>query len=140
MSSVVPMLFISTEIFFKVILWTRGIVRWAFSDSLFQHGCCIQAVIVFHWLFLQPTQQATLYYFGRIYTMWFLLHLFCHHELFTFHKFCTSLDDTFLVPEIYMYIYTYIYIYIYIYAYIYITNINIYIYMKYTRIYIHIFN
>ena len=49
--------------------------------------------------FLQPTQQAGLYYFWRTYRMWFLMHLFCCHDLFTFQKFCACIDDTFLVPN-----------------------------------------
>ena len=33
--------------------------------------------------------------------MWFLPHLFCHHDLFTFQKFCACVDETFLVPNKY---------------------------------------
>ena len=46
-----------------------------------------QPVSVFQWFFLDPTQRANLYYFRRVYTMWFLRHLFCRHDLFTFQKF-----------------------------------------------------
>ena len=59
----------------------------------------MQAVILFQWFFLQPTQWASLYYFRKIYTMWFLLHLFFRHDLFTFPNFCGCVDDTFLVPN-----------------------------------------
>ena len=37
------------------------------------------------------------YYFRRVYTMWFLLYLVHRHDLFTFQKFRTCVDDTFLV-------------------------------------------
>ena len=47
-------------------------------------------------IFPQPTQQGTLYYFRRIYT---IPHLFCRSDLFIFQKFCTCVDDTFLVPN-----------------------------------------
>ena len=48
---------------------------------------------------LKQTQQASLYCFRKIYKMWFLPHLFCCHDLFTFQKFCTCVDDTSLVPK-----------------------------------------
>ena len=67
----------------KVHLLTRGIFHWGFPETLFHYGHCIQAVTVFHWFFLQPTQRTSLYYFRRINTMWFLPHLFCRHDLFT---------------------------------------------------------
>ena len=54
---------------------------------------------MFQWFFLQPTQQASLYYFRKTYSMWVLPHLFGHHDLFTFQKFCACIDDTFLVPK-----------------------------------------
>ena len=31
--------------------------------------------------------------------MWFLLHLFCRHDLFTLQKFCACVDDTFFIPN-----------------------------------------
>ena len=58
----------------------------------------MQAIIVFQWLFLRPTQRISLYYFRRC-TMWFLLHLFFHHDFFTFQKFCASVVDIFLVSN-----------------------------------------
>ena len=78
----------TSAICLKVILQTRGIVHLGFSDTLFQYGCCIQAVIVFQWFFLWPTQQASFYYFRRIYMVWYLPHFFCRHDMFTFQKFC----------------------------------------------------
>ena len=59
----------------------------------------MQAVIVFQWFFLQSTQWVSLYYFRKMYTMWFLQHLFCCHNLLTFKKFCKCVDHTFLVPN-----------------------------------------
>ena len=75
----------------KVILQNNDIACWSFSNSPLQYGYYIQTVIVFHWVFLLPTQWASLYYFMRIYTMWFLPHLFSRCDLFTFKKFCRSL-------------------------------------------------
>ena len=75
----------------KVILQNNDIVRWCFSNSPFQYGYYIQTVIVFHWIFLLPTQWTSLYYFMRIHTMWFLPHFFSRCDLFTFKKFCRSL-------------------------------------------------
>ena len=68
----------------KVILRTRGTFRWGFPDIPLGYGCYTQAVIVFQWFFLQPTKRASLYYFRGICAMWFLPHLFCCHDLFTF--------------------------------------------------------
>ena len=73
--SVAPMLCL------KVILRTRDIVRWRFPDSPLWYGRYIPAVFVFQWFFLQLTQRASLYYFRRLFTMWFLSHLFYPHEL-----------------------------------------------------------
>ena len=42
-----------------------------------------------------PSELSNLCYFRRIYTMWFLLHLSCCHNLFTFQKFCASVDKHF---------------------------------------------
>ena len=53
----------------KVITLTWDILCWRLPDSLFWYGCYIQALIVFQWFFLQPTQQASLNYFRGIYTM-----------------------------------------------------------------------
>ena len=79
----------------KVILRTRSIVRWGCPNTPFWYGRCIQAVIVFHWLFLQPTQQASLHYFRRIWTMTssasFLLSWFVYLS--------KILRNTFLVPK-----------------------------------------
>ena len=83
----------------EVILRTRDIVRWGFPDSPLWYSLYIEAVIVFQLFFLQLTQRASSYYFRRIYRMWFLSHLFCCHDLFTFQIFCACLDDTFLVPN-----------------------------------------
>ena len=55
----------------KVILQTTEILRWEISDSLFWCARYIQAVNVSQWFFLQPTQQASLYCFSKIYTKWF---------------------------------------------------------------------
>ena len=93
---IVPVLF---QYFLKVILQTRDIVRWRFPNTPFPYRHCIQAVIVFQWFFLQPTVQARLYYFRRICMMWCLPDLFCFHDVFTFQKYCTSVDYTFLVPN-----------------------------------------
>ena len=82
--------------YLKIILRTIG--QWEFLDSLLWYRCYIQAIIVFHWICLELTQLASLYYFNRIYKMWFLPHLLSHHDLFSFQKFCTCVDDTFLVP------------------------------------------
>ena len=79
----------------KVILWTGDHVFCGFPDSPLWYGHYIQAVIMFQWFFLQPTQWASLYYFRRIYTMWLLPHLFCCHDLLIFQKFCECLDHTF---------------------------------------------
>ena len=89
----------TSTICLEVILRTRDIVRWGFPDSPLWYGLYIEAVIVFQLFFLQPTQRASSYYFRRIYRMWFLSHLFCRHDLFTFQIFCACLDDTFLVPN-----------------------------------------
>ena len=75
----------------KVILQNNDIVRWDFLNSPLQYGYYIQTFIVFHCVFLLPTQWASLYYFMRIYTMWFLPHFFSCCDLFTFKKFCRSL-------------------------------------------------
>ena len=75
----------------KVILQNNDIVCWGFSNSPLQYGYYIQTVIVFHWIFLLPTQWASLYYFMRIYTMWFLPHFFSRWYLFTFKTFCRIL-------------------------------------------------
>ena len=85
-----------TLCYLKIIL--RTIVQWEFLDSLLWYRCYIQAIIVFHWICLELTQLASLHYFNRIYKMWFLPHLLSHHDLFSFQKFCTCVDDTFLVP------------------------------------------
>ena len=85
-----------TLCYLKIVL--RIIVQWEFLDSLLWYRCYIQAIIVFHWICLELTQLASLYYFNRIYKMWFLPHLLSHHDLFSFQKFCTCVDDTFLVP------------------------------------------
>ena len=82
----------------EVILQTRDIVHWGFSDSSMQFRCYIQAVIVFQGFFLQPTQQASLHYFRKIYIMWFLPQHLCHND-FTFQKFWAFIDDTLLVPN-----------------------------------------
>ena len=79
-------------------IWTRGFVCWDFTNSPFWYGRYIQAVIMFQG-FLQSTQRASLYYFRRIYTMWFLPHLFCHPDLFISQKFCVCADNTNLVPN-----------------------------------------
>ena len=79
-------------------IWTRGFVCWGFTNSPFWYGRYIQAVIMFQG-FLQSTQRASLYYFRRIYTMWFLPHLFCHPDLFISQKFCVCADNTNLVPN-----------------------------------------
>ena len=50
-------------------------------------------------IFSAAYQHATLYYFRRIYAIWFLWHLFCRHDLFTFQKFCACADDAFLVSN-----------------------------------------
>ena len=59
----------TSTICLKVILRTRGIVRWGCPNTPFRYGRYIQAVIVFHWFFQQPTQRASLYYFRGICTM-----------------------------------------------------------------------
>ena len=82
-------------------------------DSSLRYGYYIQAVLTLHcnsdatykqpcvsWFFLQPTEQASLFYFGRIFTMWFLPHLFCRHNLFTSQIFWSCLN-IFLVPNEY---------------------------------------
>ena len=83
----------------EVILRTTDIVRWVFLDSPLWYGLCIEAVTVFQLFFLQPTQRASSYYFRKIYRIWFLSHLFCRHDLFTFQIFCACVEDTFLVPN-----------------------------------------
>ena len=87
-SSVVPMLFQSFGIdnLFESNLWTRDIVCWGFPDSPLWYRHYMQAVIVFQCFFCSLPSKLV-YYFRRIYTMWFLPHLFCHHDLFTFQKF-----------------------------------------------------
>ena len=99
--SVVQMLFNGIWITFQQFVWTwfckLGILSVGGFLTLLRYGCCIQAVIVFQWPFLQPIQRASLYYF-RIYTMWFLPHLFCCNDLFNFQKFCECVDATFLFP------------------------------------------
>ena len=95
------MLFKGIWITFQQFVWTwfckLGILSVGGFLTLLRYGCCIQAVIVFQWPFLQPIQRASLYYF-RIYTMWFLLHLFCCNDLLNFQKFCECVDATFLFP------------------------------------------
>ena len=99
-SNIVSILFKSIEItvrqfVLKVILQSRGIVRWGCPNTPFRYGRCIQAVIVFHWFFLQPTQRASLYYFRGICTMIssasFLLSWFAY--------FLKIVRNTFLVPN-----------------------------------------
>ena len=63
------------------------------KDAAYKQSLCSNV------FFLQPTQRASLYYFRKIYTMWFLPHVFCHHDLFTLQKFCACIDKTFLVPN-----------------------------------------
>ena len=46
-------------------------LRWGTPDSQFWHARYIQPVIVSEWFFLHLTQQARLYYFRKIYRMWF---------------------------------------------------------------------
>ena len=77
-------------IFLKVILQNNDIVHWGFTNSPLKYGYYIQTVIVFHLIFLLPTQWASLYYFMRIYTMWFLPHFFSCCDLLTFKKLCRS--------------------------------------------------
>ena len=72
---------------FESNLWTRDIVCWGFPDSPLWYRHYMQAVIVFQCFFCSLPSELV-YYFRRIYTMWFLPHLFCHHYLFTFQKFC----------------------------------------------------
>ena len=57
----------------KVILETRDIFLLGFPLSPFWYAHHIQAVCVSQWFFLQHTQQASLHYFRKKYTMWFLL-------------------------------------------------------------------
>ena len=85
-----------TLCYLKIIL--RTIVQWEFLDSLLWYRCYIQANIALHWICLELTQLASLYYFNRIYKMWFLPQLLSQHDFFTFQKFCTCVDDTILVP------------------------------------------
>ena len=86
------------QCFWKALEWhfnnffASNFADVGFPNSLLRYWCYIQVVIVYQWFFLQPTQQASLYYFKKIYTMWFLLHLFRYHDLF-----CVCADDTVLV-------------------------------------------
>ena len=88
----------NSTIFLKVISRTRDIVHWEYRDFPFQCGRYVQALIVFRWFFLQPTQQAKFASFQEDIHDFYII-FSCHHDLFTFQKFCTWVDDTFLVPN-----------------------------------------
>ena len=77
--------------------WHPIAIRMLHTSSLdcsLRYGCYMQAVLTLHcnsdatykqscaqWFFLQPTKQASLFYFRRIFTTWFLLRLFCRHNI-----------------------------------------------------------
>ena len=83
------------KIMFKQIV--AVLFDWRFSYSLFQHGCYIHAVIVFHWFFRNLPSEVLCIISGE-YTWYHLPHLFCHNDLFTL-QFYACVDDTFLVPN-----------------------------------------
>ena len=77
----------------EVILPTVDIVRWGFSDFLFQYVRYIHAVIVFQGFF-SSLRSEVLCIISVEYTQCDFYQFFSCNDLFTFQKFCACVYDT----------------------------------------------
>ena len=89
----------TSKICLKEIFGTRNIVRWGYPNCPLRYRRYKQAFIVFQWLFCNLPIHLVFIIWGGYICVWFLPHLFCCHDLFTFVKFCACVVDKFSVSN-----------------------------------------